>query len=512
MLKKIQKYLLLNYPLLWNTKIVPFSILLIIINLIFFLIGFDRGKINFYETNKNYSYDSAEPIITFIGGLISVLIIIIWLVFYFKNNAFKSFYPKKNYDLFKEWLIIFVIGFLTTMFSVCYLFAKEVRVRSYFSEKEAKQRCEILSQGSIFLDGSFAVTYHDSISESGDTTKVENNFAKFREKTYKVNSLINKNIENFEFFDNVDDSLMEVKVRNYLYNQDKPAIQSILKNYLKIAREHNLRANINENEWFDLVYNPQQYEEINIVGKQKFVSDYNNNIDESAAVYNQGYNDFDSLNRYKITRNTFVEEVFKHYVPAANLNHAYNEIATAWVSPDITAGTLLFPIYLALGFSLLVFGFRITSGRNWLIAAIALGLIAIVFGLIAALFSDPNVFLGLVDVLILVLFLYFMAIVHKKQQKETSGIAINALLWLFGTIIPLNYFLVKEFYRVRYSDIYYSENKIIKLSQHDLDIKNFMALLDDYLPFMIVFNIVFIFIFMFFITTKIKKWRGIPEN
>ena len=127
MLKNIQKYLLLNYPLLWNTKIVPLSILLVLLNLIFFAIGFKNGEIDFTETNNNYNYNESEPILIFIGVLISAMIIIIWLVYYFKNNAFKSFYPNENFGLFKEWLIIFSVAFLTALFSVSYYYAKEAQ-------------------------------------------------------------------------------------------------------------------------------------------------------------------------------------------------------------------------------------------------------------------------------------------------------------------------------------------------------------------------------------------------
>ena len=521
MLKNIQNYLLLNHPLLWNTKIIPFSILLIFINMIFFFIGFKNGEIDFSQTNNNYFYDSAEPILTFVGGLISALIIIIWLVYYFKNNAFKSFYPKNTFGLFKELVLIFVIGFLTTTFSVCYLFAKEVRVRSYFSENEAKKRCEILSMGSVFLDGAFDVSYHDVINPQGDTIKEPKNYSQFKGKKYRVNSLINKNIENFQFFDNIQDSLLKVRVRSWLYNNDRAAVKSLFKNYLNIAKEHKLKANIDENKWLDLVYNPSEFEEVNIVGKHNFVNAYNNNYSEINNDYsevldvngNKIRNDnFDYLNKYRVQRNGYTDVAFKHYVPAANLNYAYTNIAKTWVNPSINWLTLLFPLYFAFGFSLLVFGFRVTSGRNWLIAGVSLGLIAIVFGIISAIFSTEKVFLTLVDLLIVLLFVYFIFIANKKREKGISGIVINALLWLIGFFIPLNYFLLQEFLKFKYSSIYYTDVTIIKLNQQDLKIKNLINFIDDNVDLMFILNLIFMFLFMLFITTKIKKWRGIPEN
>ena len=523
MLKNIQKYLLLNYPLLWNTKIVPLSILLVLLNLIFFAIGFKNGEIDFTETNNNYNYNESEPILIFIGVLISAMIIIIWLVYYFKNNAFKSFYPNENFGLFKEWLIIFSVAFLTALFSVSYYYAKEVRVRNYFSKEDAIKRCETLSLGSIFLEGSFDVRYYDVINERGDTVKATYNYAEFMGKEYKNNSLMNKNVESFQFFDQDDDSLRKIKVKNWLFKNDKIAIKSLLKDYLKIAKDHNLKGNIDDQKWFDLVYDSPEFVEVNIVGKNHSLNAYNNNyaveeplesIDVAASADSVGkvVDNFDYLNKYKIKRKDYYEEYFKHYVPAANLNYAYAHIANCWVSPDIKADVVLIPIYFAFAFSLLVFAFRVTSGRNWLIAGISLGVISIIFGIISAVFRNEIIFMVLADLLFISIFIHFIYITNNKQEKGISGITLNAILWMFAGFIPLNYYLLETFLKWNYNDIF---NKFYSdLSPQEIEISNLIELLEDVNSrlIMIGVNLIFMLIFMLFITIRIKKWKGIPEN
>jgi hypothetical protein len=523
MLKNIQKYLLLNYPLLWNTKIVPLSILLILLNLIFFAIGFKNGEIDFTETNNNYNFNESEPILIFIGVLISAIIIIIWLVYYFKNNAFKSFYPKENFGLFKEWLIIFSVAFLTAMFSISYYYAKEVRVRNYFSKEEAIKRCETLSLGSIFLEGSFDVRYYDVINERGDTIQATYNYAEFMGKQYKNNSLMNKNVESFQFFDQDDDSLRKIKVKNWLFRNDKIAIKNLLKDYLKIANDHNLKANVNEKQWFDLVYNSPEFVEVNIVGKNHSLNSYNNNyaveeplesVDVSTSVDSTGkvVDNFDYLNKYKVKRKDYYDEYFKHYVPAANLNYAYAHIANCWVAPDIRADVILIPIYFAFGFSLLVFAFRVTSGRNWLIAGISLGVIAIVFGIISAVFRTEIIFLILANLLFISIFIHFIYVTYKKREKGISGITLNAILWMFAGFIPLNYYLFITYLKWNYNDTlnkYFADRNL-----KEIEISNFIFLLEENISFLIMIgvNLIFMILFMLFITTKIKKWKGIPEN
>ena len=88
MFKKIQKYLLINHPLLWNLKIVPISVFLILTNIIFFVLGFLNGGIDFSESQNNYASNSNDEIITFFSVLVCIVTLIIWVIYYLKNNCF----------------------------------------------------------------------------------------------------------------------------------------------------------------------------------------------------------------------------------------------------------------------------------------------------------------------------------------------------------------------------------------------------------------------------------------
>lgn len=105
MLDKIQTKLLLKYPLLWNTRLIPMLIFGIGINAIYFLIGYLTGTVDFTEI---YHYSDDVTFFTF-SIIISILALILWLVFYFRHNGFKAFYPKGNNSLFYEWTHIFII-------------------------------------------------------------------------------------------------------------------------------------------------------------------------------------------------------------------------------------------------------------------------------------------------------------------------------------------------------------------------------------------------------------------
>ena len=101
MLKKIQNYLLRNYPIVWNTKFIPMGITIIIFNIFFFFFGLFVGE----DFTDYYNTSTSAKLFKTISYLASILILIIWLIFYLKNNGLKSFYPKNTKKLYLEWLL-----------------------------------------------------------------------------------------------------------------------------------------------------------------------------------------------------------------------------------------------------------------------------------------------------------------------------------------------------------------------------------------------------------------------
>lgn len=504
MFKNIQKQLLIKYPLLWNTRVVPVSILLIAVNIIFFVIGYVEGKLNFSEDENNYNYDN-DGLIIFFSSFLSIIIIILWLIFYLKNNSFKSFYPKNNFSLLKEWLIILLVSFLTCLFTYSFYYGKETRIRSYYSEKEAKERCEILSKASFFIDGSFSNNYrNDEYDEAGITTVIpedsiasKNNFIYFNGKKYNYLSLLNKNINSYTFFDFESDSVRKKTIKTWLVNQQKDSIKNLFNNYLKIAKEHNLKANIDANKWFDLIYDHPNFDKYNLIGKNN----------ESEVYYANNYTNgsvFDSVNKYIVTIKDQQFEYYKYYVPESKLNYNYDKIANSWNRPSINFDTLLIILYIALGLSLLVFSFRVTSIKNWMIAAVGLGILGILFGIISLIIKWDYTFPTLVIITVIFAVVYFIYILTKKKNKSISGVVVNVILWSVPGILPLIYFLYLEFLR----SLTYQDNVPYELSEYYPTIK---FLKDNSIIFLYL-NILFVLIMMLVLSSKIKKWRGLAEN
>ena len=513
MFKNIQKQLLINHPLAWNLKIVPVSFYLILLNILFFVLGYMNGTINFAETDDNYSRNDTDGIIIFFSVLMTILGIIIWLVNYFKNNALKSFYPKNNFSLYKEWLLIFLICFLNSTFIIAFYYGKDIRVRSYYSENEAKERCEILSKASFFIDGSYSNNYNSDYDyeniESVDTAvasvAIKHSIVKpkdyffYRGKKYSNFSLLGKNINSYSFFNYDQDSLRKVKIKDWLVENKKEEIKQLFKKYLAIAKDHNLKANIDANQWMELIYDYPKFEKYKNIGSKEFEVSYdydNQNIKSK----------IDSTEQYYKTINKTVYLFNKYYVPEEALKHSYQIISTSWTKPSASFETLLISLLVSIGLSLLIFSFRISSGRNWLIAIVSIGLLNILIGIISALSSSQYIYFTAISILFIALLLYFLLVIKNKKGKGISGITLNMMLWILPVFGPIVYAIVLKSAK-EVSNYNYIADPIVREKTYP-----FITFLKIYDYELMWVNVAFIFVMMFLFSIKIKQWRGIAEN
>jgi hypothetical protein len=501
MFKKIQNKLLVSHPLLWNTKIVPLTIVMGIVHIIFFGIGLAAGTIDFSDIRSNYDgYESDGPVI-FLSILISILGLLLWLIYYFKNNSFKIFYPKTRFALFKEWLILLWGCFLLCSFTFSFYYGKDLRQRSYFTEKEAKKRCDIISKASIFYNGSFDQSEYTTKDSAGVSVDVKINHITYKGKNYSLSSLINKNMNGFSFLDQNGDSLQKNEVRDWLINDQKDSVKALFKSFLAIAKEHQLKASINEEEWFSLVYDYPNFEKYKTIAKNE--KEYYNSTDYAYERPQSSTTKIDSTYQYIQTIDGEQYLFNKYYVPAESLENSYQTVANSWNKPNIDFEFLVILLYIAFGVSIVLFSFRVTSGKNWLIALVSMGVINIALGIISALSRTEDLYLIATALIPISLVVYFLIVINRKTSKSISGITINGMLWSTPAFLPLLYAIVLKILQDRYD--YYSND-------YHLHPNPLLDYLENNTLELFYINLLFVFLMMFFYSLKIKKWRGIAES
>lgn len=522
MFKNIQKNLLLKYPLIWNAKFVPFFTITLIINIIFLLCGYIYGRIDFTSIQKD-NFRSVMGVVAFLSLVIGILTLVLWLIFYFRNNAFKSFYPKGKNSLFGEWILIFILCLLNCSYAFNFEYAYNLRARHYFTKEEALNRMDVICKSSIFIEGSYRSidayetdktlietdNYNDEYSVkiapiANDT--IEKDSVCYYGNLYHHLSLINKNTNKFSLLEYKRDSLNEFTIKKWMYDQKKDSIRKVMDDFFVLAKEHNVKANITSEEWIDLVYHPKNYTKYFEIGRDSL-----NPIGDS----NYDYELIDTINNnFKIIRGEWVAFP-KYHVPFTQMDTAYSRISEGWNKPyDPELITFIF--YFAIGFSLLIFSFRVTSGKSWLISAVVLGiagLIIFIFTIIARfIFSnglrEEVLFISIWIGIILLLGIWFIRIYKKKQSKKLSYILINLLLWLLPTLLPMLWMKIFSYVSDGnlYSYEYYNYEGLTYNSYYPI----YIWMSNNFL-FMFVANLIATVIYMIFFTRIIRKWKGIAE-
>lgn len=515
MFKDIQKKLLLQYPLLWNTKFVPMVTIGILMHIIFFGLGYIDGTIDFSNRNN-------IDIISFsimIGILSVIIIVILWLVAYFKNNALKSFYSKSKNSLFFEWMQVFVICILLISFYIPFSIGKQLHQRNYYSLEETAKRCKTISTADMFIDGSFGNTEIDSLASglidslgnkiinnqipetyenpqypvetvAAVSEYIYKNHIIFNEKKYDQFSILNRNTFGFSVISREQDSLNKIQVNTWLHNNNEGEIKKLMADYMSLIREHNLATNLNANKWFEITYKAPDFKEFLYI--QPYLKEY-----ETENSYQ--YNDYETAVAVPYGEKKYS----KYFVQQDILKDKYDIVADAHTDPFIEIEMIISFLYGAFGLSILIFSFRVSSGKSWLIAVVVTGVINIIYGIFTAIFSSGTFYFYLILATILGILFYFLLIFFNKKSLQLSRIALNLVLWSFTAIIPIVYFLTLE---ANKPDYYYNRN-------FDTNVESpFYIWLNEHILEMFSLNFILSILFLFILSKIIRNWKGIAEN
>lgn len=527
MIKNIQKKLLLHHPLLWNTKIIPFGLLALLINLIFLALGYYNGSIDFSVSEYTYNSGTDTALIVFVSIVLSLLVGIVWMVLYSRNNAFKSFYPKSAVSLYAEWLLILVFCIFNVGYSISYLYGKELRAKTYFTEKEFARRTEIISLSSMFVEGDIIENPQQEITKNGEVTSIPIGHFSYKGKEYPVKSLINKRITSFEYTSPMMDSLNQERIKGWLTENRKDSVRWLFQEFFKIVEDHKLKSSITPESWLKMVYTYPDFSSYPTIGRVPKLLNYSNTyfrgvknnpgdysmyalpIDSTSIVTTDNGAIGASNDTIPLTNAINNEyDYYKYYVPYNALLNSYGQIAEIQSSPIVNSEFVLYYGYLPLMLSLCIFSFRVTSGRNWLIGLVSLGITGIIVGILSAVISFlgfETTFTVLYCLVFAVLLIYFIVVCYRKTSKGISGITLNPLLWLLPAFLPIIYTTIIQISNRQYYNYRYDQNLQIYTESSTI-----LWMEDHVMEFMLA-NIVLVFILMFYFAHQIRKWKAVAE-
>lgn len=206
---RTNQHLLERYPLIWNTKAIWMLSISIILHIFFYVFGFI--SLTNPESLHNRRADSIffENGAVFFSVMISILMLVIWLIYLFKNNAFKSFYPTNHFALFKQFALYFAIIFCSTTFYYSFQSGLKTYIVNKYDDETMKGEIELANKAAPFFSENiedytidklvypkpfgdlFCETNHDFIDYAGVYYQFLNNnyqFYSLSQKTREANA------------------------------------------------------------------------------------------------------------------------------------------------------------------------------------------------------------------------------------------------------------------------------------------------------------------------------------
>ena len=148
---QINQKILERFPSVWNTKLVWILLIAFCVHILFFVIGFvshiDPINLQGYYVADDYF----ESGFILANVVISILIIVGWLVYMFKNNSFKNFYPTSSSSLFGQFVQYFIIIFASTTFYYSYMFGFQTYINAKYDDAKMIKQIELINKVYPFL-------------------------------------------------------------------------------------------------------------------------------------------------------------------------------------------------------------------------------------------------------------------------------------------------------------------------------------------------------------------------
>ena len=320
-----------------------------------------------------------------------------------------------------------------------------------------------------------------------------------------------------------------------LLNRKNPSeIKELFSEFLNVSKKYGVRTNLTPENWSNLVYHPENFEVQKFIKKylplpgDTYDIHYSGGIDYSYGYTNQAAVEAVAVNTVtevadsvddnyeygKVLNPNYNNEISPEDFFKANLteNYYYTEHLRNLLTNVETVKNYNFLsvnihiyLWIAIGFALFIFCFRVTGLKSLIFSGISAGVISLISTLIFFLFAISGAseeffvmylafFIGCV---ILLIPLLFMDAVGKMVSSILINITIIGFVpWVMLILAIIDYHLTKD---CRYSSDPLVYNKCVGLFDNwEMGISYFLLGVG--------------LLFMYFYAGILQKWKAMPEK
>jgi len=490
MIKKINQYLVVNFPLIWNIRLLWAIIGLKALHLIYMLMGY--LALEHYSDLSTYEYRqmfNSAGLISF-SLLSSLFFMIIWLIYYFRNNPLKSIYPVSSVYLIKEFFLVVVICFMAISFIMSFKMGFKLKITHMTSKDKYIEYANAHNLSFYFIaydenrmyylndEGCYPPDVSMNRSDpSGSSNFIQVN--KIAEEAMPASEIPGRpcylNYCNNEIDDtaNLRDQYENHIIANrWLKNNRLDSIRLFLVNYSAILKELELD---------------------NFINTDTLMKEYENNPNFQVWTFHDH-----QPNYYSGEEDTYYYYDNDLSNVLENMKSAHERVVF------FKSDEIIRYLFFAFGFSLLIFSFRLTKLKSWVIALLSLMLWGIITGMYLTFSRSSNDGEGLFIIYSIGFGLCSTLLIFNKANKLLSAVFLNLFTWSLIYVIPVIYEYIKDHARRKYNN---SEDMIKSPEAEKL--YEFYRQNENTAHFL---GFVFIFLMVSFVIIPLaKKWQANPE-
>lgn len=147
---KFNTYLLENHPLLWHTRAIQLLAAALLFWLISFAIGYSSLRLvqlSNYEVTSHYTVTGFN--LFHIAS--AIIIVAIWAIYFYKNNAFKSLYPLTRFYFQKMFVLLFIPFLLLSAAYLPFTKGAFLKTQSLLSQTELMKDYKVIQLADAFI-------------------------------------------------------------------------------------------------------------------------------------------------------------------------------------------------------------------------------------------------------------------------------------------------------------------------------------------------------------------------
>ena len=443
-MKKINQYLVAHYPLLWNTRVVGVFIANGLLHLLFFIAGF--AALDQQDFPEHYAIWSVGggTLLSF-SILCSLLVLIVWLVFFLRNNAFKSFYPISRWYLAKEFGIILAIIFTSATFFVSYLsgvrtkvgtvtpvstFVKEVNtinlakafIPTYQADYFILNNCANKTRTGIhFNDVNFGDTVY---MLPGDTNQLRVREALREPGAFSYRHYCTRMLDRYNDAGIKENTDLNARVQQLLDKKDPAAVNKLLQEFEAVCHKYGIAFDLHRDSLATAV----------------FASGDGPRVMVATAEFSED----------RVSRNVIRNE---RYLRMAEIEQLYNFLYDCLPnaeSHEERSRMLLVCAQVSMAFSILLLCYRRFSKKVFLVSVVGSIVWAIAVGLFVTMNRNAGNVFPVTCITLCIGFLIFAgALLRNKGSRMLTGVLLNWHIYLLPYLAFFVLMITNHSYRVR---------------------------------------------------------------